>query len=281
MSETRVAVLVGSLRADSVNRKLAELLRDQAPEGVTVDIVDGLDELPFYNEDLDGDRRPRRGRGRCASGSAGADRVLAVTPEYNGTMPAVLNNAIDWLSRPYGAGALTGKPFGVVGATPTPYGGKWAHDDTLRSAAHRRCGRRRGRRPSRSPSSRSTCSPTPRCSARLHDAVGPARRLRRRRPSPPDGCRRGLAFGGVAELHDLTALEQGELVRRREVSPLELAEHYLERAHRVDRPSTTVGAFVTLTADLARARARASSRPWSAGPARRCTACRPPSRTST
>ena len=48
-------------------------------------------------------------------------------------MPAVLNNAIDWLSRPYGAGALVGKPFGVVGATPTPYGGKWAHADTLRS----------------------------------------------------------------------------------------------------------------------------------------------------
>jgi NAD(P)H-dependent FMN reductase len=60
--------------------------------------------------------------------------VLAVTPEYNGTMPAVLNNAIDWLSRPFGTGAIKGKPFGVVGATPTPYGGKWAHADTARSA---------------------------------------------------------------------------------------------------------------------------------------------------
>jgi len=60
----------------------------------------------------------------------------------------------------------------------------------------------------------------------------------------------------VTELHDLTALEQGALVRRREVSPLELVEHYLERAHRIDDdPSTTVGAFVTLTDDLARARA--------------------------
>ena len=65
---------------------------------------------------------------------AAADRVLAVTPEYNGTMPAVLNNAIDWLSRPYGAGAITGKPFAVVGATPTPYGGKWAHEHARRSA---------------------------------------------------------------------------------------------------------------------------------------------------
>jgi NAD(P)H-dependent FMN reductase len=65
---------------------------------------------------------------------AGADRVLAVTPEYNGTMPAVLNNAIDWLSRPFAAGAIKGKPFAVIGATPTRFGGKWAHDDTRRSA---------------------------------------------------------------------------------------------------------------------------------------------------
>ena len=133
MSETRVAVLVGSLRADSVNRKLAELLRDQAPEGVTLDLVDGLDRLPFYNEDIDGTDVPASAaavRERVGL----ADRVLAVTPEYNGTMPAVLNNAIDWLSRPYGQGALTGKPFGVVGATPTPYGGKWSHADALRSA---------------------------------------------------------------------------------------------------------------------------------------------------
>ena len=130
---TRIAVLVGSLRADSVNRKLAVLLRDNAPAGVTLDIVEGLDQVPFYNEDVDGTDVPATAaalRERVGS----ADRVLAVTPEYNGTMPAVLNNAIDWLSRPYGAGALVGKPFGVIGATPTPYGGKWAHGDTARSA---------------------------------------------------------------------------------------------------------------------------------------------------
>ncbi len=133
MSETRVAVLIGSLRADSLNRKLAEVLRDQAPAGVSLDLVDGLGELPFYNEDLDGDDVPELVadvRARIAS----ADRVLVVTPEYNGTMPAVLNNAIDWLSRPYGQGAIVGKPFGVVGTTPTPYGGKWSHADAVRSA---------------------------------------------------------------------------------------------------------------------------------------------------
>jgi NAD(P)H-dependent FMN reductase len=133
MTDTRIAVLVGSLRADSVNRKIAERLRDDAPDGVTLDIIEGLGDLPFYNEDIDGETAPQAAS-TLRSRIAGADRVLAVTPEYNGTMPAVLNNAIDWLSRPYGTGALTGKPFGVIGVTPTPYGGKWSHEDALRSA---------------------------------------------------------------------------------------------------------------------------------------------------
>src|SRR5689334_20961094 len=134
MSDTRVAVLVGSLRADSVNRKLAQLLRDQAPAGVTLDLIDGLGELPFYNEDIDTASGVPAAAAALRERVGTADRVLAVTPEYNGTMPAVLNNAIDWLSRPYGRGALVGKPFGVLGTTPTPYGGKWSHADAARSA---------------------------------------------------------------------------------------------------------------------------------------------------
>jgi NAD(P)H-dependent FMN reductase len=130
---TRIVALVGSLRADSLNRRIAEVLRDQAPDGVVVEIADGLHQLPFYNEDIDTDSAPAAAVAlRKLVGSA--DAVLAVTPEYNGTMPAVLNNAIDWLSRPYGVSAMTGKPFGVVGATPTQYGGKWAHEDARRSA---------------------------------------------------------------------------------------------------------------------------------------------------
>ncbi|MDF1602896.1 NAD(P)H-dependent oxidoreductase [Nocardioides sp. YIM 152315] len=134
MTDTTIAVLVGSLRTDSVNRKLAELLAAQAPDGVAVDIVDGLGEVPFYNEDLDSETGIPAAAAALRERVRRADRVLAVTPEYNGTMPAVLNNAIDWLSRPYGAGAMVGKPFGVIGATPTPYGGKWAHEDAARSA---------------------------------------------------------------------------------------------------------------------------------------------------
>jgi NAD(P)H-dependent FMN reductase len=130
---THVAVLVGSLRADSVNRQVAESLKAQAPAGVEIDIVDGLADVPFYNEDLDGAEAPAAATALRERVGA-ADRVLVVTPEYNATMPAVLNNAIDWLSRPYGQGAIVGKPLGVVGVTPTPYGGKWAHEDTQKSA---------------------------------------------------------------------------------------------------------------------------------------------------
>lgn len=130
---TRVAVLVGSLRADSVNRQIAESLQALAPEGVQIDIVDGLGDVPFYNEDIDAGTAPAAATA-VRDQVSGADRVLVVTPEYNATMPAVLNNAIDWLSRPYGQGAIAGKPFGVIGVTPTPYGGKWAHEHAALSA---------------------------------------------------------------------------------------------------------------------------------------------------
>ena len=130
---TTVTVLVGSLRADSANRKLAETLRNLAPEGVELRIAENLDQLPFYNEDLDGADAPAAAVA-LRQQVAESDRLLVVTPEYNATIPAVINNAIDWLSRPYGEGAIVGKPFGAIGVTPTPYGGKWAHADARRSA---------------------------------------------------------------------------------------------------------------------------------------------------
>ena len=133
MSETRVVVLLGSLRPDSLNRRIVETLRSHAPLGVTLEVAEGLDLLPFYTPEIDGDDVPAAAQ-RLRDHVGSADRVLAVTPEFNGTMPAILNNAIDWLSRPYGVGAITGKPFAAVGATPTRFGGKWSHDDARRSA---------------------------------------------------------------------------------------------------------------------------------------------------
>ena len=65
--------------------------------------------------------------------AAEADAALVVTPEYNGSIPAVIKNAIDWLSRPFGDGALKGKPLAVIGGSFGQYGGVWAHDETRKS----------------------------------------------------------------------------------------------------------------------------------------------------
>ena len=133
MSDTRVLVLVGSLRADSHNRRLAQAVADNAPTGVEVTIAGSLGELPFYNEDIDGENVPAAVTDfRNQVGAA--DRILVITPEYNGTMPAVVNNALDWASRPFGTGAIKDKPLAVVGTSVGQYGGKWAHDDARRSA---------------------------------------------------------------------------------------------------------------------------------------------------
>src|SRR5574340_176898 len=128
MSQTRVLTLVGSLRADSVNRQLAETAVAVAPEGVEVALYDGLADVPFYNEDIDvAGAIPAVEALRSAAGEV--DALLFVTPEYNGTVPAVLKNAIDWLSRPYGAGAVQDKPVAVISASPSQNGAKWALGD--------------------------------------------------------------------------------------------------------------------------------------------------------
>lgn len=130
----RILALVGSLRADSYNRQLAEAAVKYAPEGADVQVFDGLAEVPFYNEDLDGPGAVPASAQALRDAVARADALLLITPEYNGTIPAALKNAIDWTSRPYGAGAITGKPTGVIGTAGGQYGGAWAHQDTRKSA---------------------------------------------------------------------------------------------------------------------------------------------------
>lgn len=132
-STVHIAVLVGSLRKASINRELAQAAVDNAPAGVTLRIVEGLGALSFYNED-DDQGTVAEGVAALRDEVAAADAVLLVTPEYNGTLPAVLKNAIDWLSRPYGAGAMTGKPVGVIGAALGRYAGTWSRQDTRKSA---------------------------------------------------------------------------------------------------------------------------------------------------
>jgi NAD(P)H-dependent FMN reductase len=132
MSDTKVLVLLGSLRAASVNRQLVELAIESAPDGVRLQLFDRLGELPFYNQDIDNDDVSEPVVALRAA-AADADAALVVTPEYNGSIPGVLKNAIDWLSRPFGNSALKDKPVAVVGASLGQYGGVWAHDETRKS----------------------------------------------------------------------------------------------------------------------------------------------------
>ena len=137
-SNIEILALVGSLRAASINRQIAELAAQVAPDGVTVTVFEGLGELPFYNEEIDDavndavEHAPAPVAALRAA-AADADASLVVTPEYNGSIPAVVKNAIDWLSRPFGNGALKDKPLAVIGGSFGQYGGVWAHDETRKS----------------------------------------------------------------------------------------------------------------------------------------------------
>ena len=114
MQTLEIAVLVGSLRKDSFNRKLADALARMAPEGVTLTRLE-IGDLPPYNQDDDADQAPAVKRLKAAVRKA--DGVLFVTPEYNRSVPGVLKNAIDHASRPYGDSAWAGKPAGVIGVS--------------------------------------------------------------------------------------------------------------------------------------------------------------------
>ncbi|QTE02552.1 NAD(P)H-dependent oxidoreductase [Streptomyces cyanogenus] len=129
----RILALVGSLRAGSHNRQLAEAAVKLAPEGVEVELFEGLADVPFYNEDIDVEGSVPAAAVRLREAADAADAFLLFSPEYNGTIPAVLKNAIDWLSRPYGAGAFGGKPVAVIGTAFGQYGGVWAQDEARKA----------------------------------------------------------------------------------------------------------------------------------------------------
>ncbi len=115
-----VAVIVGSLRKDSINRKVANALADLAPAALKLGIVE-IGHLPIYNQD--GDEAPPAAWTSFRERIRAADAVLFVTPEHNRSVPAALKNAIDIGSRPYGKSAWNGKPGAVVSASPGAIGG--------------------------------------------------------------------------------------------------------------------------------------------------------------
>lgn len=130
----RILALSGSLREQSYNAALAREAADQAPVGVDVDLYERLGDLPLYDADLDGEGEDAPApvsdlRRRIEA----ADALFVVTPEYNGSLPGVLKNAIDWASRPPGGGAaLWGKTVAIAGATTGQYGAIWAQQDLRR-----------------------------------------------------------------------------------------------------------------------------------------------------
>ncbi|MEP7303504.1 MAG: NAD(P)H-dependent oxidoreductase [Caldimonas sp.] len=119
-SPKNVAVVVGSLRKASLNRKLALALQAIAPEGLKLEIVE-ISQLPHYNQDDDANPPPATVAFKQAI--AAADALLFVTPEYNRSVPGVLKNAIDVGSRPYGKSVWSGKPGAVISVSPGAMGG--------------------------------------------------------------------------------------------------------------------------------------------------------------
>lgn len=134
MSAFTVAILVGSLRQGSTNRMLAEALIAAAPADVQATIVEGLDQVPFYHEEIDAPNPVPAPAQALRAAIADADAVVIATPEHNGSMSAVIKNAIDWASRPFGQGALVGKPLAVIGTAHGQYGGVWAQNDARKVA---------------------------------------------------------------------------------------------------------------------------------------------------
>ncbi|WP_298889013.1 NAD(P)H-dependent oxidoreductase [uncultured Serinicoccus sp.] len=126
-----VLVLLGSLRPDSTNRRLAETALAALPDGVHGAISTLLPSLPHYDQDLDTDTPPEVVRA-FREQVAAADALVVATPEFNGSLPGVLKNAIDWASRPRGTAALAGKPAAVLGASASPKGAQWAREDAVR-----------------------------------------------------------------------------------------------------------------------------------------------------
>lgn len=114
MSEYQIAVIVGSLRKDSFNRRLAEAIVKLAPAGFSFTQLE-IGDLPLYNQDDDG--QPAAAVKRLKSEIQKAQGLLFVTPEYNRSIPGVLKNALDHASRPYGQNAWAGKRAGVIGAS--------------------------------------------------------------------------------------------------------------------------------------------------------------------
>lgn len=129
---TKIAVFVGSLREQSINKALARALEKAAPDGMEFEYIDM--NVPLYSEDIENAGIPAPVQA-IKNAVEQADGVLIITPEYNRGIPGVLKNSLDWASRPYGANSFAKKPVGVLGASITPTGTAFAQADVRRFLA--------------------------------------------------------------------------------------------------------------------------------------------------
>ncbi|QEC46681.1 NAD(P)H-dependent oxidoreductase [Baekduia soli] len=129
MPAMHILGLSGSLRRGSHNTGLLRAAAHSLPSGVQLEVFDGLRDLPPYDADLDVDPAPPA-VAALREAIADADGILISTPEFNGSIPGVLKNALDWASRPFPDNALRGKPVAVVGASTGLFGAVWAQADT-------------------------------------------------------------------------------------------------------------------------------------------------------
>jgi chromate reductase len=113
--------IAGSLRRRSHNRAVLEATVRRAPDSVEITVFDGLETIPLFNEDLEAPFDPD-GVLRLRQAVAAADGLLISTPEYNQSVPGIVKNMIDWLSRGEPDAGLAGKPVAVTGATTGPWG---------------------------------------------------------------------------------------------------------------------------------------------------------------
>ena len=116
--------IAGSLRAGSHNAQLLRLAAEELPEGVELVVFDGLAEIPAFDQDLE-DLAPDAVDALKVA-IAEADGVLIATPEYNGSIPGALKNALDWVSRPIAESPIRRKPVAVIGASTSAFGAVWA-----------------------------------------------------------------------------------------------------------------------------------------------------------
>jgi chromate reductase, NAD(P)H dehydrogenase (quinone) len=125
----RILGISGSLRRGSHNTSLLRAAQELLPPGVELEVFDGLRDVPPYDADDDA-ASANPAVQRLREEIAAADGVLIATPEYNGSIPGVLKNALDWASRPFPDNALRGKPVAVIGASTGLFGAVWAQAET-------------------------------------------------------------------------------------------------------------------------------------------------------